>query len=221
MLRDLRVGWQAFSSRRWLWGIVVEFGLWHLLVFAPFIVLGAVVAKTRLGGAPAWGLVLSAFGVGALAGRVVALRWRPKRPLLAATLATLGFVPLPALLAEAVPVAAIAPVAFVAGAGFAVFGTQWDTTLQRHIPNELLSRVSAYDWLGSIALLPIGYVIAGPIADAIGIPTALWGSSIFMAVAVGAVLMLPEVRNLPAEPILAESADPALVRDWLGERDRG
>jgi len=140
------------------------------------------------------------FGVGALGGGMVALHWHPRRPLLAATLATLGFVPLPALLAQAAPVAAIDPVAFIAGAGFSVFGTQWDTTLQRHIPNELLSRVSAYDWLGSIALLPIGYVIAGPIAAVVGIPAALWGSSVFMALAVAAVLMLPEVRNLPAEP---------------------
>lgn len=207
MLGDLRAGWRAFASRRWLWGIVVEFGLWHLLVFAPFIVLGAVVAKAHLGGAPAWGLVLSAFGTGALAGGAVALHWRPKRPLLAATLATLGFVPLPALLAEAVTVAAIAPVAFVAGAGFAVFGTQWDTTLQRHIPHELLSRVSAYDWLGSLALLPVGYVIAGPISDAIGIPATLWGSSVFMVLAVGAVLSLPEVRRLPAQP--AQQGGPA------------
>jgi MFS family permease len=203
ILGDLRAGWLAFSSRRWLWGIVLEFGLWHLLVFAPFIVLGAVVAQSHLGGAPAWGLVLSAFGIGAVAGGAWALRWRPRRPLLSATLATIGFIPLPALLAEAVPVAAIAPVAFVAGGGFAIFGTQWDTTMQRHVPHDVLSRVSAYDWLGSTALLPVGYVIAGPIAGAIGVPTTLWGSSIFMALAVAAVLMIPEVRNLPAEPLLA------------------
>ena len=200
MLHDLRAGWRAFSSRRWLWGIVAEFGLWHMLVYAPFIVLGAVVAKTHLGGAPAWGVVLSAFGAGSLGGGAVALHWRPKRPLLVATLATVGFVPLPALLAEAAPVAVIAAVALFAGAGFAVFGTQWDTTMQRHVPIELLSRVSAYDWLGSTALLPVGYVIAGPVAGVVGIPAALWGASIFMALEVGAVLMLREVRELPAEP---------------------
>jgi MFS family permease len=224
MLSDLRAGWQAFSSRRWLWAIVIEFSLWHLLVFAPFIVLGAVIAKTRLGGAPAWGLILSAFGTGALGGGLIALRWRPRRPLLAATLATLGFVPLPALIGDAVPLTAIVPVAFVAGAGFAVFGTQWDTTLQRHIPNEVLSRVSAYDWLGSTALLPIGYVIAGPIADRVGIPAALWGSSVFMAVAVGAVLLLPEVRNLPAEPrvlpfVTEQSADSAAESNFSEPED--
>ena len=200
MLSELRAGWDAFASRRWLWGIVLEFGLWHLLVFAPVIVLGAVVAKAHLGGASAWGLILSVFGAGSLAGGAVALHWRPQRPLFTATLATAAFVPLPALLAEAAPVFVIAPVAFVAGGGFAVFDTQWATALQRHVPHELLSRVSAYDWLGSVALLPLGYVIAGPIAAAIGVRMALWGSSIFMLLAISAVCLLPEVRHLPAYP---------------------
>ena len=50
----------------------------------------------------------------------------------------------------------------------------WESTLQRHIPPEALSRVSAYDWFGSLAFRPLGLAIWGPVAAAIGIATSLW-----------------------------------------------
>ncbi|MBV9662217.1 MAG: MFS transporter [Acidimicrobiales bacterium] len=199
LLKDLHVGWREFRSRTWLWVIVVEFGLWHLTVYAPVIVLGAVVAKTHLGGAGSWGVILSAFGIGALLGGLVALRYRPRRPLLAATLATMGFVPLPALLAAAAPVPAIAFVAAIGGGGFALFGTLWDTTLQAQVPQQVLSRVSSYDWFGSIALLPVGYALAGPVANAIGVRTTLYAAAVLMAVEVLCVLAVPSVRQLGAD----------------------
>ena len=196
MLRDLREGWDSFVSRRWLWSIVAEFGLWHLLVLAPLFVLGAVVAKDELGGATVWGLILAAFGLGSVLGGILALHWRPRRPLYAATLATLPFVVVPALFAIPAPVPVIVVAGFVGGGGFAIFGTQWETTMQNEVPPEVLSRVSAYDWLGSTALLPAGYLIAGPIAAAIGIKVALWSSSTACLVLTLAVLAVPDVRNL-------------------------
>ena len=114
------------------------------------------------------GAIWSAFGVGALGGGLVALHFRPRRPLVAATVATAGFIPLPALLAAAAPVALIAPAAALGGAGPALCGTLWDTTMQQQVPTEVLSRVSAYDWAGSVALLPVGYALAGPMAALIG-----------------------------------------------------
>ncbi len=198
LLADLRQGWQVFRSRTWLWVIVVEFSLWNLLVYAPVIVLGAVVAKTHLGGAAAWGAILSAFGLGALGGGLVALHFRPRRPLVAATVATAGFIPLPVLLAAAAPVTLTAAVAAVGGAGFALCGTLWDTTLQQQVPTEVLSRVSAYDWFGSVALLPVGYALAGPMAALIGVRTALFGAAAVMALEVICVLAVPSVRQLTA-----------------------
>ena len=107
--------------------------------------------KAHLGGAAAWGAIWSAFGVGALGGGLVALHFRPRRPLVAATVATAGFIPLPVLLAAAAPVALTAPVAALGGAGFALCGTLWDTTMQQQVPTEVLSRVSAKGWAGSVA----------------------------------------------------------------------
>ncbi|HEY4703753.1 MAG TPA: MFS transporter, partial [Streptosporangiaceae bacterium] len=61
---QLRTGWTEFRSRTWLWVIVVQFGLFGLLAYAPFMVLGAVIADRTLGGATAWGLILAAQGGG-------------------------------------------------------------------------------------------------------------------------------------------------------------
>jgi MFS family permease len=198
LLVDLRQGWLAFRSRTWLWVIVVEFTLWNLLVYAPVVVLGAVVAKAHLGGAAAWGAVWSAFGLGAVGGALVALHFRPRRPLVAATVATAGFIPLPVLLAVAAPVALTAAVAALGGAGFALCGTLWDTTLQQQVPTEVLSRVSAYDWFGSVALLPVGYALAGPMAALVGVRTTLFGAAGVMALEVICVLAVPSVRELAA-----------------------
>ena len=45
-----------------------------------------------------------------------------------------------------------------------VFNTLWETTLQQHIPPASLSRVSAYDWFGSLLCQPLGLALAGPVA---------------------------------------------------------
>ena len=57
---------------------------------------------------------------------------------------------------------------FVAGWSFGVFVVFWESALAHHIPPHLLSRVSAWDWMGSLALVPVGYLIAGPLAEMVG-----------------------------------------------------
>ena len=98
---QLRTGWTEFRSRTWLWVIVVQFGLFDLLAYAPFMVLGAVIADRTLGGATAWGLILAAQGGGSIVGGLAILRARPRRPLVVATLGTFTFAGPVALLALA------------------------------------------------------------------------------------------------------------------------
>jgi len=193
---QLRAGWLEFRSRTWLWVIVVQFGLFHLLVYAPFMVLGAVIAERTLGGATAWGLILAAQGGGSILGGIAVLRARPRRPLVIATLGTFTFAGPVALLALHAPVAAIAATAAVSGVGIAVFGTLWDTTLQQHVPAAVLSRVSAYDWLGSVALVPLGYALAGPLAGTLGVTRTLWLAAGWTIAGSAVVLAVPSVRRL-------------------------
>ena len=127
---------------------------------------------------------------------VVALRYRPERPLLVATLAVLTMAPLLALLGLAAPLALILPTAFVAGVGLELYGVFWDTTLQEHIPDEKLSRVSSYDVLGSFALIPVGVAVMGPISHAIGVADTLMGAALVVVVATAAVISVADVRNL-------------------------
>ena len=152
---DLREGWVAFRSRRWVWTFVLYFAIVNLL-WGAWGALGPVVADRDLGGAAAWGTVLAAMGVGALAGSLLATRVKPRRPLVFVAL-TDGLFALPlAFLAAAPPVPLIACGALLSGAGMALAISVWESTLQRHIPGESLSRVSSYDWFGSLAFYPLG-----------------------------------------------------------------
>ncbi|MFZ1061990.1 MAG: MFS transporter [Acidimicrobiales bacterium] len=205
-LVQLRTGWSEFWSRTWLWVIVVEFSLVNVLIAAPMFVLGPVIAKQSLGGAPAWGFILALEGAGAVVGGVVMLRWNPVRPLLVATAVTFAWAwPILALAARA-PVLLIASGGFVAGVGLTVFGTLWTTTMQREIPPEVLSRVSAYDWFGSLVFLPIGMAIVGPIAAALGVTATMVGATALMVVLVGLTLLVPGVTRMRAPSIAAEVA---------------
>ena len=195
-LRQLSQGWSEFWTRTWLWVIVLEFSLVNALVFAPFFVLGPVIAKESLGGAPSWGLALACMGAGSVLGGAVLLRWHPRHPLLVATLSTLASAwPLLAL-ANGGPLWLLALGTFVAGIGLAFFGTLWSTTMQHEIPSEVLSRVSAYDWFGSLVFLPIGLVLVGPISNSIGITATILGAtSLFLLLNVAA-LAVPSITKM-------------------------
>jgi predicted MFS family arabinose efflux permease len=196
LLTDLRDGWHEFVSRTWLWVIVAQFSVFHLLMVPPLMVLGALVSKTDYGGPRAWAIALSASGVGSILGGFVALHVRVRRPLLVATLCSLSTA------AQIVPLALRAPIyllalgSVVSGAGWSTFGTLWETTLQREVAPDRLSRVSAYDWFGSIALLPIGYALVGPLTAAFGVTPMLWVALAALVVPTVTVLCVPAVTRL-------------------------
>jgi MFS family permease len=199
MMRELREGWQEFISRRWLWTIVLQFACVNAVVLAVIDVLGPLVAQAHWGGAKSWGLVLAAYSAGSVIGGISMIRLRPARMLLAATVAVLGT---PLLLFALVPpltVPLVAVAALLAGVCFQVFGVNWATTMQQEIPLTALSRVSAYDALGSIVLAPVGTAVAGPLADDFGTPPVLVVGGILVAVLTAAVLVVPEVRSLRRE----------------------
>jgi hypothetical protein len=196
LLHDLRTGWREFTARRWLWAIVAQFSVINAVTGATESVYGPIVSAHRLGGAGPWGAALAADGLGMVLGGVATLRWRPRRMLLAGVLSVFPYA-LPAFaLAVAVPPVALVGVMLVAGASIEVFGVSWMTTLHQEIPTGLLSRVSSYDWLGSVAMLPIGTAVAGPVSAALGISGALWACGALIVLLTSAVLLAPEVRRL-------------------------
>jgi MFS family permease len=198
-LEDLREGWDVFRARRWVWSFVLYAGIVNML-WGAWSALGPVVADRDLGGAAAWGAVLGSVGVGALFGSLVATRARPQRPLMVLLLTEALFALPLAFLAAGVPTALLACGAFLAGAGMTLGNSVWESTLQRHMPAESLSRVVAYDWFGSLAFYPLGLALWGPLAGAIGVSTSLWiAFGLFLAL-IAVQFAVPDTRRLRAEP---------------------
>ena len=162
-LADLREGWTVFRSLTWVWTFVAAAAFGNLL-WGAWSVLGPVVADRSLGGAAAWGTVLGAMGVGALLGALIALRARPRRPLVLAGIAYGLFVFPFAFLAAGAPLVVLAGGALLGGIAMMLGNSVWESTLQARVPEESLGRVSAYDWFGSLAFNPVGMAIWGPIA---------------------------------------------------------
>ncbi|MFD1715513.1 MFS transporter [Amnibacterium flavum] len=197
LLGDLREGWREFSSRRWVWIVVAQFSVLNAAFVGATTVLGPVVADESFGRS-AWGLVVAAQTVGLALGAVLALRWRPRRALgigvalmavTAVPIASLGLLPaLPALI-----------VAFaLGGMSIEMFAIAWDQSLQTNIPREVLSRVYSYDMVGSFVAVPVGEVVVGPLAHAIGTPQTLVGCAAVIVVATLAATSSASVRRVTA-----------------------
>jgi MFS family permease len=193
---ELRDGWREFSTRTWLWVIVLQFGFVNAVGLGVELVLGPAIAKEHLGGAAAWGLILTAQSIGLIVGGVLLLRFRPHRLLLTATIGVLLTMPFLLGLAGPMPVVVLLGLAALAGIGTETFGILWDTTMQQEIPQEKLSRVYSYDALGSWVLIPLGLAVAGPVAELVGTRETIVGAVAISLTATLAVLFVPDVRTI-------------------------
>lgn len=217
MLSDLRDGWQEVISRPWLWSIVAQFSVVVAVVGAAESVFGPLVARDELGGAGPWGLSLAAFGVGTVGGALLMMRWKPRRLLFAGTLCVFPLALPSAALAVPLPVWGLMAVMFVSGVAIEVFGVAWITAMHQEIPEEKFSRVSAYDWLGSVGMVPLATALAGPAEAAFGRSASLWGCAVLVVLVTGAVLFVPEVRNLTRRTTTqAVAGTTPAVRDVAG-----
>ncbi len=201
---ELAGGWAELRRHRWYWTNLIAHAVWNL-ISACFNTLGPLVAVTALGGQFAWGVITQGAAIGAVAGSVLAMRVRPRRPLVACNLAlTIVGAPL-VLLAAHAPAALISVTAGLAFGGLAFMNITWLTVVQRHIPARALSRVMAYDWLTSLGLTPVGLALAGPLGAAAGVPGTLVGAAVLVVAACLLVLAVPEVRRLGAAPAALET----------------
>jgi len=200
LARDLAEGWAEFTARTWLWPQTVQFALFNLVTWGPYLVLGPVLAHQYLGGARAWGAILACSGGGAILGSLLALGRRPRRPLLVATLTTFGFALPPLALALHLPLPAVAAAALGQGLGSA-FGDAFAMTVQqRLIPPAALSRVGAFNMVGAFAFGPAAFIAAGPVAAALGPRPVLAFGAAWSAAMTLAVLAFPAIRHQPWPP---------------------
>jgi MFS family permease len=199
VLTELRAGWREVASRPWVWVTIACFAGAVLALYTQWYALAPIVARNLYGSAGVFGVLESVAGVGAVAGALVAIRWRPTHPMKVGMWLTLPWPLMAVLFALHAPLPAVIVAVLGTGFGFSLFGVWWEMSLVRHIPAHALSRVSAYDWVGSLAFLPIGFALAGPAAAALGARSVLeLGSAVALVLML--IAMVPRsTRQLRAE----------------------
>jgi MFS family permease len=198
---EVKEGWREFISRTWVWTIVVQFTCVNMAVLAALDVYAPVIAKLDLGGPAAYGAMTAALGIGGVGGGVIMLRYKPRRPLVSATVSIVIGLLLFILLAVAAPLWSVVASAALAGVGIEVFSVLWASALQQHIPAATLSRVSAYDQLGSIAFTPVALGVAGPVSSALGgVHHAMWAAVALAGIPTLLILAVPDVWRLRRSP---------------------
>ena len=115
------------------------------------------------------GLITSAEAVGLIVGGLVSLRWIASRPILFVVLIGAAIAISPLSLAMLLPLSVICVASFGLGIAIEMMSVIWTVTMAAKIPPDMLARVSAYDGLGSMMGMPVGALVAGPIAAAIGV----------------------------------------------------
>lgn len=205
VLGDVRAGFEEVRSRAWVWATLAAFCVALFFAFAPLFVVGPLVAEQQYGDIAVFGWVFAAFGAGTIGGSIAGLRWRPRYPMRAAMTLILLWPAATALFGTGAPLVLVVPAMVAAGAGVALFDVWWLTALAERIPPDKLSRVTSYDWTVSLGLVPIGYVLAGPAAQALGAAEVIVGGSLvaFVVLALG---------SLPRETRMLER----LERDGAG-----
>ena len=205
VFEDLAHGWKEFSSRSWVVTVVAGYSILVMIFESVLGVVGPVHAEQELGGPKPWSYILAALSVGMMAGVLVSLKVRPKRPLLIALIAQLGVATWIFTIGVTNWIPLIMVSAFFAGIALDFFFVLWQTAMQSNIPRESLSRVSSYDAFGSLVFAPFGLVIAGPITEKIGTEQTLMGMGIIFAVVLAAMLSVASVRNLRGQNLEVES----------------
>jgi MFS family permease len=216
---ELRHGWAEFSSRTWLWVIVLSAAITNAVFMPAFDVLGPSVARESLGGSSAWAAIAAGLGAGSVIGGALALTFRPRRPLLVGETVAIVFGLPVALLALVAPVGLIVAGAVLSGLAIGLSVVFYEIAAAQYVPRETLSRVYAYDWFGSLALEPIGMLLIGPVAIGVGVSTTLWGAAAVLLICQFAVIAVPSVRRLEFRPSGPDGGPVAPPLPAIGPRD--
>ncbi len=207
MFTDLRHGWRAFIANQWVWVVVAGFMVYNAASAGVFSVLGPIVMKTHFDGARGWAVVTTTMAVGSIFGAGLSMRLRPRRPMLVGISAVSPLVVFIFSLAVPLPLFAIALLGLAYATGSDIFGVQWESGLQRHIEPHLISRVSSYDWMGSLLATPIGLSVTGLLADHLGVEATIVGAAGLCGISLVAMLATPSVRAMKSHPEVEHRKD--------------
>jgi len=179
----------------------------NFLVLGPIIVGIPVLADTRLAeGAAAFGIIMSAFGGGALLGIILSnvIRLKPQHMgamlLLLTSSLGIGIALMP--LFNSTPIVAFITLLMGMGNGYVTI--TFFTWMQKHIPQELMGRVMSLILFSSMGLAPISNALAGAILQ-INLNVLFIGGGGLMAVISLLAIMLPAIRQMGAESTVAEA----------------
>ena len=214
---ELRKGWREVKSRTWLWVMLLRVCLVLCIVIAPFQVLGPLGLREEGYGAAAWGWLQAVFSAGMIVGMLIAMRYRPRRPMITVSLTGSTAIAAPLAMALFGDPWMLGAVYSLRGVSVGILVAVWNTTLQTQIPKESLGRVTAWDWMASLALWPVGLAVAGPLAEQFGVTTMCWVTAGLGVLAAFWVLLVKDVWRLRPAAVLA---GPAGLPPPAGTRDR-
>ena len=201
MLDDLLHGWRVFLSFRWIVIIVAAFSFIVMCWAAAENVLGPLIALEHFNGPKSWSFVISAESAGLIVGSLIAIKVKPKFPMRFLMLSSFTITFYIWSLAKPQSLLLIAFGAFLFGITLDLWGTLWNTALQRKVPRESLSRVASFDAMGSMMFRPIGLAIAAPLSTFVGIENFLQIMAAITVVAIVLPLFDPQVRNMSYEDL--------------------
>ncbi|MCH5586071.1 MFS transporter [Shimazuella sp. AN120528] len=173
LLKEAKEGFYELLRHRWLWATTIAFALQNFVI-ACYNVLGPLVMEKGSNGSTGWGFILMGGSIGAVLGGVIAIRFRPVHPLFYGLIFMAVFVPLEVLvLVPPLPVSFLILFSLLGSLSIVVADVIFDTLLQQHIPDQVLSRVYSVESLVTFIFMPLGFVLAGPLADRFGLPNTL------------------------------------------------
>jgi len=198
VVTELREGWQEFTSHTWLWTVVLQFALLVAALEAFFGLIGPAITQQYMNGSKDWGYLVASFGIGTVLGGFIAMRLKPRYPMRFGVICILSFALLPLAMIAPLDLSVLMVLALLVGVADQQFSVIWYTTLQTRIPPAMLSRVSAYDHMGSIALAPLGILAGGLIYEQLGPTITLILTSVLVVVPTIAVLFVRDVWQMRA-----------------------
>lgn len=196
MLRDLREGFHEVAQRPWVWATICAYTVTLMCFLATWMSVGPTAVRDIYGSVGTYGVLAAVLGAGSVLGSVLGVVWHPRRPLRNSLALGALWPGMAVVVALGAPLPLAIAWVFVAGVNGALFMVAWESSLAQHIPPHALSRVSSYDWMGSLALLPVGYALAGPLAGEFGVRTVLGVGGGIGVVAVLLALLPSSTRQL-------------------------